>query len=215
VISFYRSTVGKKIIVAGTGLILLGFVIGHLLGNLQVFAGPEKINAYAAFLRKSIPLLWGTRLILLVSVVFHAVATIQLTRRNRESRSIPYEMKTSIQASAPSKSMIWGGLFLGFYILFHLSHLTVGVTHPQFSHWDVYSNIIRGFSFWPVSFLYVLGMVALGMHLYHGVFSVFQTFGVQHSKINSLRRPLASVVAVSISLGYIAIPVAVLIGFLH
>ncbi len=213
--SIVRSTIGKKTIVAVTGLVMFGFVIGHMLGNLQVFQGPEKINAYAAFLKHTLPLLWGTRLALLASVLLHIVFTVQLNRRNAASRPVPYERHDMVQASVASRTMIWSGAFLGFYIVYHLLHLTVGSVHPQFSHLDVYRNLVVGFQQWPVSLIYILAMISLGFHLNHGIFSVFQTLGLNHPKYNCWRRLFATGSSIAIALGYISIPVAVLLGIVR
>jgi len=212
---FYSSTIGKKIIVAVTGVVMLGFVVGHLAGNLQVFLGPEKLNEYAAFLKREPLLLWGTRIALLVSILLHVVATVQLTRLNRLSRPIPYQRYEVLEANVASRIMMWSGLFLLVYIVYHLLHLTGGLTHPQFSPTDVYSNVITGFHVWYVSVFYILGMISLGYHLYHGIWSVFQTLGLNHPKFNCYRRVFAIVSASLISLGYISIPVAVLMGVLR
>lgn len=213
--AFFESTLGKKVIVAVTGLIMLGFVAGHLLGNLQVFAGPEKINDYAAFLHQAKPLLWGTRVALLVALVLHFMCTIQLVRRNRASRPIAYLQSANIQATAASRFMVWTGLFLLFYILYHLAHLTLGVTHKPFLEGDVYANIVTGFLSWPVSAIYVVGMVCLGFHLYHGVWSVFPTLGITHPRYETARRGFAVGIAVALSAGYLSIPAAVWFGVLH
>ncbi|MFN0117381.1 MAG: succinate dehydrogenase cytochrome b subunit [Elusimicrobiota bacterium] len=211
---FLSSSIGKKIVVAVTGLLMLGFVVGHMLGNLQVFLGPEKINDYAEFLHETKGLLWGTRVVLLFSVVLHFIFTVQLTRLNKNSRPEKYENHTMVQANAPSRFMIWSGLFLAFYVVFHLLHLTVGSVHPAFISGDVYNNIVVGFSSKLVSFVYLLAMISLGMHLYHGVYSVFQTLGLNHPKINFFRQYLALFIAIAIPLGYSAIPLAVLMGIL-
>ncbi len=213
--SFYRSTIGKKIVVAVTGLLLFGFVIVHLLGNLQIFLGAQALNAYAAALRKAPALLWATRLILLASVVLHVVATVQLAIRNRQSRPVPYRDYDPREAGLPSRVMIWGGLFLALYIPYHLLHLTTGSVHPQFSPTDIYANMITGFSVWHVSAFYIVAMVALGLHLYHGVFSVFQTLGLTHPRYNPWRKRLAIGSAYLIAGGYITIPLAVLLGVLR
>lgn len=212
---FTSSTIGKKIIVAVTGLILVGFVTVHMLGNLQIFAGPEKINDYAVFLKSEAAVLWGMRLLLLFSVLLHIIYTIQLTRLNRQSRPVAYVQKVPLKSTTASRTMIWGGVFLLFFIVFHLLHYTVGAVHPRFSHTDIYRNVIIGFSSWPVSLFYILGMIALGLHLYHGVFSVFQTLGLSHPRYTQWRRPLALAFALVIPAGYISIPVAVLLGVLR
>lgn len=209
---FFDSTIGKKIIVALTGLAMLGFVIGHLLGNLQVFLGPEKINAYADFLHHTPKLVWGTRIVLLLSVILHIVATVQLTRRNRASRPVAYQEFKSENSSPASRTMFWGGLVIALYIIFHLLHLTTGTLHPNFNPHDVYANLVIGLSVWYVAAFYILANVALGFHLYHGVWSVFQTLGLNHPKYNAWRRCLASTAAFAIAGGYISIPVAILMG---
>lgn len=210
-----KSTIIKKMVVALTGLVMFGFVVGHLAGNLQVFLGAQKINDYSAFLHSEPLLLWGTRVILLISLVLHFVLTVQLTARNRQSRPVGYREHVNVQASAASRTMIWGGLFLLFYIVFHLSHLTWGVTHVNFQSHDVYANIVTGFSVPYVTAIYILGMVALGFHLYHGIWSAFQTLGLTHPKYDCARRVVAGTTAIAISAGYILIPVAVLMGILH
>lgn len=212
--SFLNSTVGKKIVVALTGLIMFGFVVGHLLGNLQIFLGPEKINDYSKFLHAELPILWGARVVLLASVVLHVVFTIQLTVLNRASRPIEYEMSEPVQASASSRFMIWSGMFLFLYIIFHLLHMTTGTVHPQFDPHDVYANVVIGFSSITVSAVYILAMVALGFHLHHGVYSLFQTLGLNHPRYNGCRRGLALAAGWLIPIGYISIPAAVLLGIL-
>jgi len=211
---FLNSTVGKKIIVAITGLVMFGFVVGHLAGNLQIFFGPEKLNAYSHFLHTQLPLLWGSRIALLVSIALHVVFTIQLTALNRASRPVAYEVSTPVQASVSSRFMIWSGMFLGFYILFHILHLTTGTVHSEFDRTDVYANVVIGFSSLPVTAIYILAMVALGFHLHHGVFSLFQTLGLNHPRYNSCRRGLALAAGWLIPIGYISIPAAVLLGIL-
>jgi len=210
-----RSTIGKKILVALTGLILVGFVIGHLLGNLQIFLGPEAFNDYAAFLRETKGLLWGTRIVLLGSVVLHIILTVSLVRHNRASRPIGYEQKNNIQASRASRTMIYGGLFLFFYIIYHLLHFTVGSVHPDFDPVDVYENVIKGFSVWYVVVFYLGGIMALGFHLFHGAWSVFQTLGLNHPRYNQLRRTFATGLSLFVSIGYSVIPLSVLFGILE
>ena len=211
----FNSTIGKKIVVALTGLIMFGFVIGHLLGNLQVFQGPESLNTYAAFLKQTKPLLWGTRIALLVAVVFHVVFTVQLNRLNRASRPVQYRRPKPIQATVASRFMLWSGIFLLTYIVFHLAHLTFGSAVKPFSETDVYTNIITGFKLWPVSVGYMLGMIALGFHLNHGLSSVFQTLGLNNPKYNKWRNRFAVGASTLIVLGYISIPAAVLLGIVR
>lgn len=207
-----HSTIGKKVVVALTGLLMVGFILGHLAGNLQIFLGREAINAYADFLHHMPKLVWGTRLVLLTSVFFHVLFTVQLHRRNRLSRPVAYHAFEPSVSSAASRTMIWGGLVLILYIIFHLLHLTVGSVHPHFNPQDVYGNLITGLSVWYVALFYILANIALGFHLYHGVWSVFQTLGLNHPKYNTARRVLASVVGYAVALGYVSIPAAILFG---
>ncbi|MBV9079767.1 MAG: succinate dehydrogenase cytochrome b subunit [Elusimicrobia bacterium] len=211
---FFSSTIGKKVVVALTGIILVGFVIGHMAGNLQVFEGPQKINDYSAYLKHATILLWGTRIVLLVSVTLHILCTVQLKALDVKSRPVGYVMYEPVQASRPSRFMIWSGAFLGLYIVYHIMHLTLGV-HPNFSKTDIYSNIVYGFSQWPVAVVYILAMISLGFHLHHGVYSVFQTLGLNHPKYNPWRRCLALGVAWVVAVGFASIPVAVLAGVLR
>jgi succinate dehydrogenase / fumarate reductase, cytochrome b subunit len=211
---FLHSTVGKKVVVALTGLVLYLFIVGHLLGNLQIFLGPEKLNAYGRYLHETAPLLWGARIVLLVSVFFHFLFTVQLTIHNRRSRPVGYAMHEPIQASAASRFMIWSGLFLIFFVVYHILHFTTGAAHPQFNPLDVYGNVVIGFSSAPVIAVYALAMISLGFHLSHGVYSLFQTLGLNHPKYNSLRRALALASGWLIPIGYLTIPAAVALGIL-
>jgi succinate dehydrogenase / fumarate reductase cytochrome b subunit len=211
---FYQTTVGKKVIVAVTGLVLFGFVVMHLLGNLQIFEGPEKINAYGRLLRFEMPLLWTARIILLACLILHFVCTVQLAIRNRASRPVGYAMHEPIQAGAPSRFMIWSGVFLLFYIVYHVMHLTLGF-HPHFNPEDIYANVVIGFQQTPVAIIYLLAMIALGFHLHHGIHSLFQTLGLTHPKYNPWRKGLATGLAWVIPLGYSLIPAAVIFGYLR
>lgn len=211
--AFYQTTIGKKFIVAATGLVLFGFVVGHLAGNLQIFLGPEKLNEYAVFLKNAKPLLWTTRIVLLISVFLHFFFTVQLAIRNRASRPVGYEMHRAVQAGAPSRFMIWSGVFLLLYIVYHVMHFTLGV-HPDFDPNDIYANVVIGFQQTPIAIVYLLAMVALGFHLHHGIYSLFQTLGLNHPKYNAWRKCLAVGLGWLIPLGYSLIPGAVMAGVL-
>lgn len=211
--AFYQTTIGKKVIVALTGLVMFGFIVGHLIGNLQVFMGPEKINDYAHFLKNAKPILWTTRIVLLVSVFLHFLFTVQLAIRNRQSRPVGYAVHETAHSSAPSRFMIWSGIFLLFYIVYHVLHFTFGV-HPNFNPDDIYANIVIGFQQTPVAIVYFLAMISLGFHLHHGVFSLFQTLGLTHPKYNCWRKCLARAAGWLIPLGYSLIPAAVIAGVL-
>ena len=212
--TFYRSATGKKIVMAVTGIILVAFVIGHVLGNLLIFRGPESVNGYAALLKANAALLWTVRAALLGAVVLHVMAAVQLVRLERAARPVRYHSRAPQAATVSSRSMRWGGLALALFVIYHLLHFTTGTVHPNFDHADVYRNMVLGFQVWWVSGIYIAAMIALGLHLHHGVWSMFQSLGINHPSINLLRRRVATVLALAVALGFIAIPVAVLAGLL-
>lgn len=220
VFAFYSTTVGKKLVMAVTGLILAVFVLGHMIGNLQIYQGPEKLNHYAQLLRVSMPLLWTVRLILLLSVLLHIVAAVQVTLQNWRSRPQKYAVSAYQEADIASRTMIWGGLVIAAFVIYHLLHLTFGVAHPNYQHLatapqvaDVYHNVVTGFQVPLVSIFYIVANVLLALHLYHGMWSWFQTLGFSHPKYNRARRVFATVYAVVIAVGNISIPVSVLAGW--
>jgi succinate dehydrogenase / fumarate reductase, cytochrome b subunit len=213
-LTFYSSSLGKKVVMAITGLILVGFVIGHVLGNLQVFLGAGPMNAYAALLKANPTLLWGVRLVLLAAVGLHIVAAVQLTRLSQRSRPEGYHYKDVIQADYAARTMRWSGPIIAVFVIYHLLHFTTGTVHPHFDAHDVYRNVIIGFRAWPVAVFYVIAMVALGFHLWHGVWSMFQSLGLNNPKADTTLHRLAVVAALAITIGFIVIPVAVLAGLI-
>src|SRR5215469_6367577 len=158
---FWQTTVGKKAIMAVTGFLLFGFVLGHLLGNLQIYESPEKINAYSAALHAMAPLLWAARITLLVSVFLHIWSSWRLWLLQRAARPIGYVKKVNAHSTYASRTMVWSGPIILAFVIFHLLHLTFGVVHPgaTFVEGDVYSNVVAGFQFWPVSAFYIVAMV--------------------------------------------------------
>jgi succinate dehydrogenase / fumarate reductase cytochrome b subunit len=213
-LSFYSTSIGKKVVMAITGLILFGFVIGHMLGNLQMFVGANQMNAYAATLKANAALLWGVRIVLLVAVILHIVAAVQLTRMSLHSRPEGYHYKDVIQADYAARTMRWSGPIIAVFVIYHLLHFTSGSVHPQFDVHDVYRNVILGFRVWPVSVLYIIAMVALALHLWHGVWSLFQTLGLVNPKTDKIIHRLAATATLAIVIGFISIPMAVLAGFI-
>jgi succinate dehydrogenase / fumarate reductase cytochrome b subunit len=209
---FYESTIGKKIVMAVTGLIMVGFVVGHVAGNLLVFRGREELNAYAAFLKGTRAVLWSVRALLLVSVILHVVAAVQLTRRDLAARPTGYTRKEPQVSTFASRTIRWGGVALFLFIVYHLLHFTTGTLHPSFSHVDVYHNMVTAFSTWWVVAIYVLAMVALGLHLYHGGWASVRTLGFSRPGANPLRHRLAAALAIALWLGFTIIPLAVLAG---
>jgi succinate dehydrogenase / fumarate reductase cytochrome b subunit len=213
---FWQTTVGKKAIMAVTGFILFGFVVGHLLGNLQIFEPPEKINHYAAFLRSVPNLLWTARITLLVSVILHIWSSWQLWLLQRAARPIGYVKKANLNSTYASRTMLWSGPIILAFVIFHLLHLTFGTVHPggPFDEHNVYNNIVTGFQVWPVSLFYIIAMIMLCYHLYHGLWSMFQSLGFSHPVYTPWLQRLAKVVAILIAIGNISIPVAILAGFI-
>ncbi|HEX4006446.1 MAG TPA: succinate dehydrogenase cytochrome b subunit [Acidobacteriaceae bacterium] len=213
--SFWQSTNGKKVVMAVTGAILFLFVVGHLLGNLQIFDGPDRINAYGHFLKSLGELLWIVRGTLLLCVVLHIVATVQLALRNRKARPVGYKVKKSVASNYADRTMYWSGPILLAFVIFHLLEFTAGTLHPgapEFSDTDIYYNVVTGFSVWWVSAWYIFSMILLGFHLRHGIWSMFQSLGVHHPRHTPLLQQAALWIAILITAGYISIPVSVLLG---
>lgn len=212
--NFWQSTNGKKVVMAVTGAILFLFVIGHMLGNLQIFEGRAKINAYGHFLHSIGELLWVVRIVLIASVILHITATVQLALRNKRARPIGYSRKEAINSSYASRTMYWSGPIVLAFVIFHLLQFTAGYIHPgsQFIEGDVYHNLVAGFQVWWVSVWYIFAITLLGFHLRHGLWSMFQSVGYNHPRHTPLLKKSALVIAVLIVLGYISIPISVLTG---
>jgi succinate dehydrogenase / fumarate reductase, cytochrome b subunit len=219
--SLWGSTVGKKIAMAVSGVILLGFVIGHMVGNLKVYQGQDAFNTYAVGLRQfGLPffstgqLLWLVRLVLLAALLVHVVAAFKLTQRSRQARATGYaKYDNDLVFSYASRTMVWGGIIILLFVVFHLLHLTIGTAHPDFSHENPYRNFVLGFQSVPVSLAYIAVMIPLGFHMYHGFWSMLQTLGADNPAYARFRRPVAAFLAVVVVLGNISFPVAVLAGF--
>lgn len=206
---------------AVTGLILFGYVIGHLLGNLQIYSSDhDKINRYAAALHDPnlAPLLWGVRALLLASVLVHIVAAAQLWWLNRAARPIRYVKKDDVPASYAARTMVWSGPIIAAFVIFHVLHLTVGSVLPlqEFApnHPNVRANVIFGFQQPAIAAAYIFAMLLLCLHLYHGVWSLFQSVGVSHPRYTIWLKRLAALSAFFVAIGNISIPVAALTGLL-
>jgi succinate dehydrogenase / fumarate reductase cytochrome b subunit len=217
----FGSTVGTKFVMGATGAILAGFVVVHMLGNLQIYLGPEVLNAYAASLREMPLLLWAARLVLLVAVLLHIASAVRLRRLEGAARPQPYELWAPQATTYAARTMFFGGLALAGFILYHLAHFTFGLTHPEhFSlhdaqgRHDVYGMVVLGFRQPLVSFLYIAAMIPLALHLRHGVSSIFQSFGLNHPKFQWIFRGLGPAIALIVFLGNVSIPLAVLAGWI-
>ena len=209
-----------KIVMALSGAVLLLYLVVHMIGNLKIFFGGEALDTYAHWLREvgepALPaqgMLWIVRVVLLVAVVSHIVAATILARRARAARPVRYAHRRPVQTSYASRTMRWGGVIILLFVIYHLLHMTVGSVHPDFVHGDVYRNIVVGFRVWPVTAFYVVAMVALGFHLRHGVWSMLQTLGASHPKWDATRKAASTAFAVVVTLGFVAVPIAVLFGF--
>lgn len=210
--AFYRTTVGKKVVMAVSGAVLLLFVISHLAGNLQIFLGAEKLNRYALFLRGMPELLWLARAGLLVALIAHVVASVQIVLTNRLARPTRYAVKRDIETNYAARTMALSGPLVLLYVIYHLAMFTFLVTGPGYSDSDVYRNVVLAFQSPVISGIYIAAMLLLGLHLYHGTWSMLHTLGVSSPRYYWLRRVLAPAVAVAITAGYVSIPLAVLAG---
>jgi succinate dehydrogenase cytochrome b subunit len=215
--TFFGSSIGKKVVMAATGLVLFAYVVGHMIGNLQVYLGPRALNDYGAFLHHFLhgQGLWIVRAGLLVAVGLHIWAATALTLANWSARPVGYRQWQAMESTYASRTMVWSGPILAIFILYHLAHLTTGTLHPSFVPGDVFHNVVVGFQNPWVSAFYILAMLALGLHMYHGVWSMLQTAGLSHPRWNPLRRVFSAVFTAVVVVGNISIPVAVLTGYVH
>lgn len=215
-VRFYQSTIGRKIVMAVTGVTLIGFITVHMAGNLLVHRGPAAINGYAALLASNVLLLWGTRIVVLVSLVFHVHSAVTLSRRAAAARPDRYAKLTPQASSWSARTMRIGGVLLAVFIGFHILHFTTGTVLPShYVYGEVYQNVVRSFSIRWVAIFYLVAMLALALHLHHGVSSLFQTLGVRHPNVSGLRGRLAWVLAIAIPIGFASVPLAVLLGMIH
>ena len=225
ILTLWSSSVGKKIVMAATGVMFVGFVVVHMLGNLKIYKGEEAFNHYAVWLREAgTPFLlpeqglWMARVVLLGAVALHILAAWQLSRMSWTARPLGYLEKRSLAATYAARTMRWGGVILLLFIVYHILHLTIGVVGfapGQFRHLSVYRNVIAGFSVLPVSAFYIVAQVALGMHMHHGIWSLFQTCGVVTARGDRFYRTLSTVVTLAVVAGNLSIPVAVLAGWVR
>jgi succinate dehydrogenase / fumarate reductase cytochrome b subunit len=211
-LSYARSTLGLKLLMALTGIVLFGFLIGHVAGNLLIFLGPKKINEYSKFLHESPGILWGTRIALLGAVAVHIVSAVALTKRKADARPVPYLGKKPHGSSYASRTMMWSGPIIALFVVYHLLHFTTGHVHPSFDPENVFQNVVDAFRRPIVCVTYILAMLALGLHLSHGLWSVTQTVGVNRPHLEPLLRRIAVLVAALLIAGFIAVPLGVWTG---
>jgi succinate dehydrogenase / fumarate reductase cytochrome b subunit len=214
---FLASTVGRKVVMAITGVVLFGFVFIHMVGNLQAYMGPEALNHYAVFLRELLhgAGLWIFRAVLLVSVGLHVWAATTLTLDNWKARPVGYRRRRWEESTYSSRTMVWSGPLLALFVVYHLLHFTIGNVHQDFIEGDAYHNFVTGFQVLPVSIFYIAAMLALGFHLYHGVWSMLQTLGLSHPRYNPLRHGFATLFTLAVVGVNISFPLAVLAGVIR
>lgn len=211
--NFWQSQIGKKVVMAITGLIGVGFVLGHMVGNLQMFQSAAKMNAYGYFLKHTVGgALWAVRGVLIAAVVLHVVAAVQLTRQQQAARPKGYAKWEPQISSFASRTMRWGGFLLLAFIVFHILHFTTLSIFRDYSETDVYNNVVKAFSIPWVAGFYVLSMGALALHLFHGAWSSFRTLGLNRPSARPTHRTVATLVAAIVTLGFAAVPLGVLFG---
>jgi succinate dehydrogenase / fumarate reductase cytochrome b subunit len=221
-IAFYQSAIGKKYVVAVTALLLILYVLGHLAGNLQIYMGPDRINAYAKFLHDLGPILWVVRVILIAAFVTHIVATIELAQENRLAKPQKYAVAGYQRSTLASRTMLISGLIVLCFVIYHLLQFTLQVTDPEFrevhdslGRHDVYRMLILGFKHPLVSLFYVVGLFLLTTHLSHGFASVVQTLGINNRKIGNFVSIGGQILAWVVFAGYVSIPVTILLGLIR
>jgi succinate dehydrogenase / fumarate reductase, cytochrome b subunit len=213
VLNFWSTSVGKKIVMAISGIILFGFVFGHMIGNLQIYLGAEHLDAYGALLHSMPKLLWVVRITLISAVVVHMLSAAAVWMQSNQARPVRYRKKVYQETSYAARTMIIGGPIIAAFVIYHLAHFTTGHAHASFEHGEVYANVVAGFQVWWSAAAYIVAMLFLGLHLYHGVWSMLQTLGANHSKYNAYFRNAAIAFAVIVAGANISFPVAVLTGF--
>jgi len=221
-IAFYQSSIGKKYVVAVTALVLILYVLGHLLGNLQIYVGPDRINNYAKFLHELGPVLLLVRLFLIGAFVTHIVATIQLAGENRLAKPQKYAVAGYQRSTRASRTMIVSGLIVLCFVIYHLLQFTLLVTDPEFrelhdslGRHDVYRMLVLGFRHPLVTLFYVVGIFLLTSHLSHGFASVLQTLGINNRKIANFVSTGGQTLAWVIFAGYVSIPLTILLGIVR
>jgi succinate dehydrogenase / fumarate reductase cytochrome b subunit len=220
-IKWLRSSIGKKALMAASGLMLIGFVVMHLLGNLLIFQGPDALNAYAKKLRDLGPILWVARGGLILAVIAHIVTSIQLSIENRRARPVRYAQQRSAETTLAARTMMLSGGLLLAYLVYHLLHFTFRVTNPGISHatdalgrHDVYAMVVQSFAHPAIVLVYLAGVAAACAHVSHGIASAFQTLGLNNERTLSVLTLLSRLFAALLFLGYASIPLAVSLGFI-
>jgi succinate dehydrogenase / fumarate reductase cytochrome b subunit len=218
-LTLWQSTIGKKAVMAVTGLMMVLFLLLHMLGNLKIFFGPHDFDSYAAWLRTiGEPLLhyawflWIQRAVLLVVVVLHIVCAAQLSKRDLAARPTRYAHGQRAKASFATRTMRWGGIILALFIVWHLLDLTVGVTNPDFAAGRPYHNVVVDFQVWWINIIYIVAVLMVGLHINHGFWSASQTLGLNRPARDRAIRTVGTTLAVTITVGFLAVPIGVMTG---
>ncbi len=211
---FLRSSIGLKLVMAVSGVVLFGFVLVHMIGNLQVYMGPTLLDEYGVWLRAlgHGAALWVARGVLLAAAVAHVWSAYCLTRLNQKARPEGYRERMNRESTLASRTMRWSGVVVLVFIIYHLLHFTIGTVHPNFVHGAVHQNFVVGFRVIWVSAFYMIATLLLGLHLYHGVWSMLQTVGLSHPRYDLMRKRAAAAFAALVTLGNLSFPLAVLTG---
>ena len=220
VLRFWHSAVGKKWVMAVSGIMLLGFVFAHMVGNLKIYLGKTSINVYGEWLRTlgehALPrtvLLWGIRIGLIAAFVLHIVAAAQLTRMNQKARPVRYQShRDYVAANFASRTIRWTGIIIALFLIFHLMDLTWGNANPGFVRGDPYDNMIDSFQRVPVAIAYIVANIALAIHIFHGAWSMFQSLGLNNPRWNHARRTFAAAFAIIIGIGNVSMPLLIVTG---
>ena len=218
-LTFIDTTIGKKALMAISGLVMFGFTLGHMLGNLQIFLGPETFNAYAVGIHEMPPLLWGTRFVMSLAFVLHIAMALQLSARSTAARPTAYKVKSNERTTFAALTMKFSGMTLLFFVIFHLAHFTFpGVAMGAYEHKGfsfAYTNLVNGFSVPWVVAVYIAAMISLGLHLYHGSHSLFRSLGLANPLRDETIQSIAQFVALLITVGNIILPLSVLLGLVR
>jgi succinate dehydrogenase / fumarate reductase cytochrome b subunit len=215
--TFLGSTIGKKVVMAGSGAILTAFVLAHMIGNLQLYLGAAALNQYAVFLREFLHGvgLWTVRAVLLAAVALHVWAAASLTLADRAARPVGYREWEARESTYASRTMRWSGVLLLAFVVYHLLDLTFGTLNPSFREGDVFHNVVASFQVVPVALAYIAAMLLLWLHLRHGVWSMLRTLGLGHPRYERLAQQFAALFATAVVAGNVSFPLAVLFGFVR
>ncbi len=211
-LKFYSTSIGKKVVMAITGLILSGFLLVHALGNLQLLGGPSMLNGYAAKLHALPALVWAMRSVLILSILLHVLSALQLWLQNRASRPVRYQVQEYRETSYAARTMIWGGPIIALFLIYHLLHFTTGHAHGSFAKANVYGNVVAGFKVWWIAIIYIAANLMVAFHLYHGMWSWLQTLGANHPKYNHWRPIFSAIFAGVVGGINVFLPLVVLLG---